>query len=87
MICVFAGTDVERAIAECVRQACGRDSGEYYAVTLWRDGHIEQRCGIGPPSFGEDEYFGRPGAEYTVFVQRGIPDVDPHSEWTDENGE
>jgi hypothetical protein len=72
------------AIAECVRRACSdANQGEWYAVTVYPDGHIVQRCGIGVVTYSEDEYFGRPGAEETIFVLDAIPDIDPDGEWKD----
>jgi hypothetical protein len=74
---------VEMAIETCIRRACGRPSDEWYAITLWPDGHFEQRCGIGDVTYGEDEYFNRPHAERTIYSVEGIPDIDLESEWID----
>ncbi|MGO9114033.1 MAG: hypothetical protein ACLP9L_32865 [Thermoguttaceae bacterium] len=74
--------EIEQAVRECIRDACGRDSGEWYAVTIKPDGRVVQRCGIGVVTYGEDEYWHREGAESTVFVQTGIPDIDADGEYT-----
>ena len=74
---------IEKAFERCIRRACGNDNGEWYAVTLWSDGHFEHRGGIGPMTYGEDEYYRRPNSERTLFVMHGIPDIDPESEWVD----
>lgn len=75
--------EIEKAIEKCIRKACGRTNDEWYAVTLLPDGTIEQRCGMGVVTYGENEYFNRPGAERTIYVIGGIPDLDPCSEWVD----
>ena len=50
---------------------------------------------VGSASYGEDEYCHREGAESTIFVQHGIPDVDlcgeynvnDEGEFVDDDGE
>ena len=75
---------IKEAIGTCIRKACGQATNEWYAVTVWPDGHIEQRCGIGTMTYSEDEYFGRDCAEETIYVIHGIPNVDELGDWVDE---
>ncbi len=70
---------VEAAIRRCIHDAydSGGLQGEWHAVTLWADGHIEQRMGVGGMTYGEDEYFDRPGCEMTIYTMDAVTDPDP----------
>ena len=74
---------IEKAIEACIRSACNQPSGEWYAVTLHNDGHIEHRCGMGSVTYSDAEYNDEPGADNTIYVCDAIPDVDPSGEWID----
>lgn len=74
---------IQNAIERCIRRACGQPSGDWYAVTLWPDGHFEHRLGMGSITYGEDEYNGCDNSERTIYVINGIPDIDPESECVD----
>jgi hypothetical protein len=76
---------VEEEIDACIRRACVEPlwSGQWFAVTLWPDGHWEHRTGTGVVSYTEDEYFNRDNSEQTLFVMTAVEDVDPAGDWID----
>ncbi|MHB8974819.1 MAG: hypothetical protein ACYC3X_30875 [Pirellulaceae bacterium] len=74
--------DIRDAIENRIRFAANEPSGDWHAITLWPDGHLEMRCGTGPMHCSEDEYRGVEGTERTIYSIDGW-ETDAQGDWAD----